>query len=233
MNHPLMGYYHRVQPWSPDPSRRKLAVDPESLRRHARMIRSRGLTLLTVSGAMRAAGTGAAALSFDDGFADNLEFGVGALASEGGVGTVYVVVSKIGAAAGRAGGMLSLPELRRLVAAGWEIGSHSLSHPRLPELGEAAQREEIHGSKRRLEDLLGAAVRSFAYPYGLHDPVTVRLVEEAGYENAVTTAKRGGGESRFEVPRLSLGGYGFRALKQGLKLRLRLLRERPPAVARP
>ncbi|MBM4115325.1 MAG: polysaccharide deacetylase family protein [Phycisphaerae bacterium] len=231
MNHPLMGYYHRVQPRSSDPSRRGLAVDPESLRQHARLIRQRGLALRTVSDSLDAAGPGAAALSFDDGFADNLEYGVDALASEGGVGTVYVVVSAIRTAGGPAGEMLSLKELRQLAAAGWEIGSHSVSHPRLPELSEADQRAQVRDSKRQLEDLLGAAVRSFAYPYGLYSPVTVRLVQEAGYANAVTTAKRGGGTSRFEIPRLSLGGYGFRAVKQSLKLRLRLLFERPPAVA--
>ena len=226
MNHPLMGYYHRIQPWSPDPLRRKLAVDPKSLRRHAQTIRGRGFKLLTVSDAISAAESGAAALSFDDGYSDNLEFGIDALASEGGVGTVYVVVSEIGASAGEVGSMLSVHELRQLAAAGWEIGSHSLSHPRLTELDEAAQREEIHGSKKRLEDLLGTEVRSFSYPYGSYSPVTVRLVEESGYSNAVTTAKRGGSESRFEIPRLSLGGYGLRAFKQRLKLRLRLLRQR-------
>ena len=221
MPHPLCAYYHRVQPWSRDPARRNLAVDPIALRRHAAAIRSHGLSMTTASQAM-AAGGRVAALTFDDGFADNLEHGVAALADEGAVGTVYVVVSRIGATDGNdpdAGRMLTLAELRDLRAVGWEIGSHTLSHPRLPDIDEPSQRREVLESKKRLEDLLGVTVASFAYPYGLYDATTLRLVQEAGYTHAVTTAKRGGGVSPFAVPRTSLGGYGFRAMKQVLKLR--------------
>lgn len=175
----------------------------------------------------------AAALTFDDGYADNLEHGVPALASEGAVGTVYVVVSQIGKGDGRFAGaarMLTLAELRDLQAAGWEIGSHTLTHPRLCDLDRASQRREIVDSKARLEDLIGTPVRSLAYPYGLYGETTLRLAEEAEYTHAVTTAKRGGSDSPFAIPRMSLGGYGLRALKQSLKLelrlRLRLRRER-------
>jgi peptidoglycan/xylan/chitin deacetylase (PgdA/CDA1 family) len=163
----------------------------------------------------------AAALTFDDGYADNLEHGVTALASEGVVGTVYVVVSQIGVAEGRFAGsarMLNLTELRDLQLAGWEIGSHTFSHPRLCDLDEAAQRREIVESKARLED-------SLAYPYGLYDERTLRIAEEAEYTHAVTTAKRGGSDSPFAIPRISLGGYGARALKQSIKLKLNLLRQ--------
>jgi len=225
MPHPLFGYYHRVQPWSRAPAQRSLAVDPAALRRHAAAIRGRGLSLTTASAAVAQGSGRAAALTFDDGYADNLEHGVPALASEGAVGTVYVVVSQIGAADGRFGGaarMLTLAELRDLQAAGWEIGSHTLSHPRLSDLDEAAQRREILESKARLEDLLGTPVGSLAYPYGLYDATTLRVAEEAGYTHAVTTAKRGGSDSPFAIPRMSLGGYGLRALKQSIKLELRL-----------
>lgn len=221
MPHPLFAYYHRVQPWSRDPARRNLAVDPFSLRRHAAAIRRHGLTMTTASRAM-AAGGRMAALTFDDGFADNLEHGAAALAEEGAVGTVYVVVSRIGTCEGRhaeAARMLTVEELRALMAAGWEIGSHTLTHPRLTDMDEPSQRREIHESKWRLEDLLGVGVASLAYPYGLYNATTLRLAEEAGYTNAVTTAKRGGDGSPFAVSRVSLGGYGLRAMKQVLKLR--------------
>lgn len=227
MPHPLFGYYHRVQPWSRDPARRSLAVDPETLRRHAAAIRRSGLALTTASEAMAAGAARAAALTFDDGYADNLEHGVAALAAEGAVGTVYVVVSKIGEAGGPSAAtprMLTLAELRELRASGWEIGSHTMSHPRLSELDEAAQRRELSESKTRLEDLLGSPVRSLAYPYGLYNALTLRIAEESGYTHAVTTARRGGSDSPFAVSRLSLGGYGLRAVKQSLKLRLRLWR---------
>lgn len=231
MHHPVAGYYHRVQPWSRDPARRSLAVDPAAIRRHARIIQRRGLAIGRLSEAITDPGR-IAALTFDDGYADNLEHGAAALAEAGGVGTVYVVVSQIGTADAHGARMLTLSELRELLALGWEVGSHTLSHPRLPDLDDAAQRRELVESKARLEDLLGAPVRSLAYPFGLYSQATVRIAEEVGYANAVTTAKRGGADSPFAVPRLSLGGYGFRAAKQSVKLALRLRRQ-PRATTAP
>lgn len=230
MQHPVAGYYHRVQPWSRDPARHSLAVDPAAIRSHARMIQRRGLALGRLSEAIADPGR-IAALTFDDGYADNLEHGVAALAEAGAVGTVYAVVSQIGMGAADGARMLTPGELRELHALGWEIGSHTLSHPRLPELDEAAQRRELVESKARLEDLLGAPVRSLSYPYGLYSQAMLRIVEEAGYDNAVTTAKRGGADSPFAVSRLSLGGYGLRAAKQSGKLAIRLWRQPRPETA--
>src|SRR5205814_7303310 len=67
------------------------------------------------------------------------------------------------------GPLLSAADLRELAAAGFEIGAHGLTHAPLDRLDAAALEEETSGARRRLEDLLGDAVRLFAYPDGRAD----------------------------------------------------------------
>lgn len=197
-------------------------MSPDALVRHAQILKANGFKLTTVTEAARSQGR-VAALSFDDGFADNLQVGAPALASVGAVGTVYVIASAPDERSGAFDRRLTDDEVLQLSAAGWEIGSHTATHPRLSECSEVQQREEIAGSKKRLEDLVGKAVTSLAYPFGAYSDTTLRLAKEAGYENAVTTSKFGGGDSAFNILRVSLGGYGFRAWKQTMRLRWHLL----------
>jgi hypothetical protein len=79
---------------------------------------------------------------------------------------------------------LSSHELRRLRSAGFEIGAHSLSHCVLSAVRPSAAQEEIFGSKRELEDLLGDEVRMFCYPRGHANAHAIRCVREAGYRGA-------------------------------------------------
>jgi peptidoglycan/xylan/chitin deacetylase (PgdA/CDA1 family) len=68
-----------------------------------------------------------------------------------------------------------------------EIGAHTVSHPVLSGLSVEAQREEIRGSKRQLEEASGQRIGSFAYPYGgrsHYTQETVRAVREAGFNLA-------------------------------------------------
>lgn len=229
----ILGYYHQVRPWPPQGLGMGLGVAPDTVVRHATMLRRAGYRLATVSDAAADDGK-AGALTFDDGYADNLEHAVPALAAIGAVGTVYVVASEIGrdrpswmdAATQGADRLLTAAELGEMLRAGWEVGSHCDAHVRLPQLSPQAQREQIHASKARLEDRLSCPVRSLAYPYGAYSEVTCRLAEEAGYTTAVTTAKRGGTASPYAVSRYSLGGYRLRAARQNLKLRLAIASRR-------
>jgi peptidoglycan/xylan/chitin deacetylase (PgdA/CDA1 family) len=90
--------------------------------------------------------------------------------------------------AGVARDMLSHEELARLAKEGlFEIGAHTVTHPILSQLPVAKQRAEIQESKKRLEDIIGRPVASFAYPYGaLKDFTsdTVAVVRELGFTHA-------------------------------------------------
>ena len=93
-------------------------------------------------------------------------------------------------AAGDARPMTS-EELEHLAAVpGGDIGAHTANHVWLPAETRDVQIREICSSKLRLERLLGQRITSFAYPYGAHDEATVEVVEQAGFQQAVTTEER-------------------------------------------
>lgn len=78
-------------------------------------------------------------------------------------------------------------DIRALRQRGFQFGSHGWSHSRLTQLGKKSLRQELLASRRWLEDVLGEAVDTFAYPYGDFDPAVVEAVGEAGFKIAYTT----------------------------------------------
>jgi len=97
-------------------------------------------------------------------------------------------------------------EARALVAAGMEVGAHTLGHPLLSRLDPESQRREIQGSAELIRERLGVHCAGFAYPGGDYDSASVAACRSTGFAYAVTT--RAGdvhGESpRFELPRRGL-----------------------------
>ena len=84
-------------------------------------------------------------------------------------------------------GMMSWRQVRALASAGHEIGSHSMSHPLLPQCDARTLRDEVGRSKARIEEELGAPVESFCYPDGDWDRCVAEAVRAAGYRRAVDT----------------------------------------------
>lgn len=76
------------------------------------------------------------------------------------------------------------PEEIRTLSAEFEIGAHTMTHPRLSQLDAAVARDEIVRSKETLESITGSSVLSFCYPYGDHNAETKRIVREAGFDRA-------------------------------------------------
>jgi peptidoglycan/xylan/chitin deacetylase (PgdA/CDA1 family) len=133
-----------------------------------------------------------AAITFDDGYVDNLA-AFEALRRRGMRATWFIVSGSIGRAPawpadGRPGGrLLGASELRDMHACGMEIGSHTHNHVRLTEVDDACMASELAVSKATIEDILGAEVAGFAYPYGDWDERCESAVERAGYRHASTT----------------------------------------------
>ena len=111
---------------------------------------------------------------------------------------------------------LTLDEARRLSSPGFiDIGAHTVSHPSLPMLSEDDKRREIVESRRACENLIGAPVTGFAYPFGDVDEASVRAVRDAGLSFACTTlpgtAIAGGDPLRLpRVPTANWGSADFR-----------------------
>jgi peptidoglycan/xylan/chitin deacetylase (PgdA/CDA1 family) len=137
-------------------------------------------------------------LTFDDGTADAIGRALPLLKKRGQRATFFIVAgftAPDGAPRhveqSRQGpqSYLTWPEVRALRDAGMEIGSHSVSHPRLSSLPKAQVRSEIVDSKNMLERGLGQPVAFFAYPFTACRKDTAAQVRAAGYRGAVSGLK--------------------------------------------
>jgi len=113
-------------------------------------------------------------LTFDDGYADAYTEALPILKKYQAVATFYLIRDYVGK-----GNYLSQTQTQELEKAGMEIGSHTLSHPDLTKINLEDAQTQIFQSK---ENAL-----TFCYPSGKYDSTTVRLVQEAGFQAAVTT----------------------------------------------
>ena len=133
------------------------------------------------------------ALTFDDGYRDNLTLAAPLLVELGIPFTVFVCTGTVG---GRKEGFLRPEEVRELASLpGVKIGAHSISHPLLTTCDDHRLKQELHGSKTYLEDLLGREVDCLAYPFGAVNCRVRDMAEKEGY--------RFGACTRFDINRPS------------------------------
>ena len=77
-------------------------------------------------------------------------------------------------------------QLRSLVDLGWEVGSHTRTHPHLTTVDDDTLARELGESRRACEEHLGTQCHSLAYPYSDYDDRVVRAARDAGYRFATT-----------------------------------------------
>jgi len=124
-----------------------------------------------------------AVITFDDGYRDFLDVRDDLL-EIGAPACLYIAREWLGQP-----GYLSESEVRS-VSEAFDIGSHTLTHPRLLDVGADALRHELEGSRHYLEDLIGKPVVHFAAPYGgpsSFDRSTLRAAAEAGFTSFRST----------------------------------------------
>jgi peptidoglycan/xylan/chitin deacetylase (PgdA/CDA1 family) len=147
-------------------------------------------------------------ITFDDGYRNVLKNGLETLVRHRFRAVQYIVAGLMGAQNEwdvKRGDvpetLMDASEIREWLAAAQEIGSHSLTHRNLAKLTEVEAREQIMGSKKKLEDTFGVAIRHFCYPGGKWTPMIRDIVQEAGYVTACTTQF---GVNTAETPRFEL-----------------------------
>lgn len=196
-----LGYHGVSARW---PS--SLAVDPEQLRRQISYLLERGHRPVTVTEAARlGARERLVVITFDDALASVYRLAFPILQELGAVATVYAPSEPILSGqpmawpevrdhlatehAAELDGM-TVEELREVASAGWEVGSHTCTHPWLPTLDADRLRDELVRSRADLQAALGLPCTSLAYPFGAHDDRVVAATQAAGYETAVTLPHR-------------------------------------------
>jgi peptidoglycan/xylan/chitin deacetylase (PgdA/CDA1 family) len=114
-------------------------------------------------------------LRFDDGWQNQL-FAAREMKKRGMTATFYIISQALNYP------YMTPAQVRQLDADGFEIASHSRSHPFLTRYSLDFAWDQISGSKADLERLLNHPVRGFAYPYGDRNPAIDGLVQKAGYD---------------------------------------------------
>jgi peptidoglycan/xylan/chitin deacetylase (PgdA/CDA1 family) len=216
MSDVLVLCYHAVsERWDAD-----LSCTPDQLRRQLELLVRRGYRGTTFTQAVTDRARGRVlAVTFDDAFRSVLELGKPILDSLGLPATVFAV-----SAFASSGRPLSWPgvthwadgphhhelagltwaELRGLADHGWEVGSHTRTHPRLTELDGDDLRRELEGSREEAERALGLPCRSVAYPYGDVDRRVVAATAAAGYAAAAALPARLHRADPLEWPRIGV-----------------------------
>lgn len=214
MGAPLILCYHAVSPdWPAD-----LASTPEQLDAHCRRLLDLGYRAVTLDGATEAGGR-VVALTFDDAYRSVLALAKPILDELDFVATVFVPTSYIPGGAPMAWpGIdhwvgtehepelvpMSWDELGGLRDAGWQIGSHTHTHPHLTELTDERLAEELGESRRLCSEALGEPCETIAYPYGDHDERVVAATRSAGYRTAVTLPVGLGESDPLRLPRVGV-----------------------------
>jgi peptidoglycan/xylan/chitin deacetylase (PgdA/CDA1 family) len=122
-------------------------------------------------------------ITLDDGYRDLYTTAFPILRAHGFTAVAYIVSGFVNHPA-----YVTSDELVEMDRAGIEIGSHTVDHPDLARMSLGSVMFEVVQSKRWLDQLLGHPVLDFAYPSGKYNPQTIKAVEGAGYDTAVTTA---------------------------------------------
>ncbi|HEY3473942.1 MAG TPA: polysaccharide deacetylase family protein, partial [Anaerolineales bacterium] len=156
-------------------------VSPEAFDQQMNLLYQWGYKTISVELLSRAVQGGAELppkpilLTFDDGSETTYPTALPLMQRYGFTGSSYIVYNYVGITH-----HMNVDQIRALHAAGWEIGSHGLSHTELTARPER-QQDEIVQSRRQLETLLGVPVLSFAYPFGAYDSDSLHYVHFAGY----------------------------------------------------
>jgi peptidoglycan/xylan/chitin deacetylase (PgdA/CDA1 family) len=125
-------------------------------------------------------------ITLDDGYLDTVVAALPLLLEFGFSATCYLVADRVGGSSDWTipARLMGWQEAREWLAAGMAIGSHALTHHNLTTLPPNELLTEVSVSKARLEQKLGIAVESLAYPFNRLGPREMRAVEVAGYRAA-------------------------------------------------
>jgi peptidoglycan/xylan/chitin deacetylase (PgdA/CDA1 family) len=148
-------------------------------------------------------------ITFDNGYPEQVRFAPSVLGKYGWPGVLFEITEE----------HLTPPYIRPVIAKGWEVDSHSATHPDLTQVSSAQLVDEVTGSRRFLQRTYGVPSDNFCYPSSIYDDSTIAAVEDAGYVGAVTEEPGYASRDRpYELNRYEIeGGEGIEGLAADLQ----------------
>jgi peptidoglycan/xylan/chitin deacetylase (PgdA/CDA1 family) len=120
-------------------------------------------------------------ISFDDGYLSHYTKAMPVLKALGWPGVLNLEIDNVRP------GDLTASQVRGLIAAGWEVDSHTITHPDLRTVSDSQLRQELVGSRAFLKKHFHVPANFFCYPAGRYDSRVEAAVQAAGYRAATTT----------------------------------------------
>ena len=200
-----------------------LSLRPQTFERQLDLLRRAGFcsgtaaTLRRIAAGERLSGRHAF-LTFDDGFADTVTTALPLMSERALTGMVFILPAHLdcgapldwpevaGEASRRPALMRSMDwtMLEKLVEAGWDVGSHTISHPRLTLLSDEELTQELLDSRRAIEARLGRC-DLLAYPFGAWDERVAAAAAASGYSFAFTLPFGGQATATpLSIPRVTI-----------------------------
>lgn len=222
--HPRILMYHMVQESQLGAKFNKLRVPPAAFEAQLRWLSEQGWHFARMSDLRNPESLPekTVVLTFDDGYADNLDKADPIMASYGACATLYLVEDRFDRdwstskkAHHDSGELmheakLSDDQIATMIRSGrWEIGGHTRTHANLSVLNEEDRRTEIVDARHTVGERFGITLDSFAYPFGIYAALDVAMAREAGYATAVTTEEGIATDipaQALELPRVKVSG---------------------------
>jgi peptidoglycan/xylan/chitin deacetylase (PgdA/CDA1 family) len=186
--------YHKLGPRPAGVRLKGLYVSQRLFTRQLEELRAAGFANGSLTACAGPAAGKRIVVTFDDGYVNVLRHGLEPLAATGFKAIQFLVADLLGKCnewdvpLGEAPEpMMDAAQVREWLAAGHDIGSHTLTHPFLTQIFPARAEEEISASRKALEDLFGRPIEHFCYPYGDWNERVRDFVVAAGYKTACTT----------------------------------------------
>ncbi len=179
--------YHAVGPEEGTDWPKTLIMKPELFESHLRYLKEQGYTIVTVAElAARLEKNESVdkyiALSFDDGYKNNYSVVLPLLQKYDAKGSFFVINRDIGDEL-----HMNEQEIKGLIAAGMELGSHTYSHNPLAKIDEKYLVWETDTSRYWLKKKFdGYIVRTLAYPNGSYNDRVIAAAKKYGFYRALT-----------------------------------------------
>jgi peptidoglycan/xylan/chitin deacetylase (PgdA/CDA1 family) len=156
-------------------------------------------------------------LTFDDGYPSQYKYARPVLAAHHWPGVLFLELSNVGSPDTG----LRAYMIKAMIASGWELGSHTITHPDLTTISATQLEQETAGARKAISKKFGVPVDFFCYPAGKYDDTVIAAVKAAGYKGATTELPgKATPDKPFELARVRIDGSdgvdGFASKMQGL-----------------